>query len=155
MITNDDVLHAIRRHGEETYPEECCGLLLGITEGGQNVVEQAFPTVNRNEDRREDRYVIAPDDYRRAETVAQASGLDIVGIYHSHPDHPARPSQTDLERATFPGFTYIIVSVEDGEATELTAWSLARDRSRFEPETVESVPAAPAPEDPSTQTAID
>ena len=85
---------------------------------------------------RERRYQITPDDYRKAEEHAQANDLDIVGFYHSHPDHPARPSQTDLAEATFPGYTYVIISVNDGAPEELTAWSLATDRSQFNHEDI-------------------
>ena len=131
MTISEDVLNEIRRHGATTYPEECCGFLLGSMNPDGNDVQAAWRAVNRNKDRRNDRYVISPDDYRSAEKTASKLGLDIVGIYHSHPDHPARPSQTDLEAATFPGLTYIIVSVEHGQAAELTAWTLASDRSRF------------------------
>lgn len=139
MRTSETILQEIRHHGEHTYPEECCGLLLGHFEPGRNTVVKAYRTENRNENRREDRYIIAPADYRAADLAAREDGLDIVGIYHSHPDHPARPSQTDLERATFPGLTYVIVSIQDGKAVDMTAWTLAPDRSRFDPEEIERV----------------
>lgn len=128
------VLEEIRLHGEETYPEECCGFLIGKMHDDGNEVTAARRAVNQNDDRREDRYIISPEAYRKAEKVAAEEGLDIVGIYHSHPDHPARPSTTDLQTATFPGYTYVIVSVRGGRAAELTAWSLAGDRSKFESE---------------------
>lgn len=131
MIAPEKVLEEIRRHAEETYPEECCGFLLGIVGADGNEIRRALRAVNRNENRREDRYVISPDDYRSAEMAAREAALDVVGTYHSHPDHPARPSATDLEAATFPGYTYAIVSVRHGRAAELTAWTLAPDRSRF------------------------
>jgi proteasome lid subunit RPN8/RPN11 len=131
MRTQSDVLEHIRRHGEETYPEECCGFLIGRLHDGENEVLSARRTGNRNVDRREDRYVIAPEDYREADRTARRAQLDIVGMYHSHPDHAARPSQTDLEQATFPGYTYVIVSVREGTAGDLTAWTLAADRSEF------------------------
>lgn len=137
MIVHTDALREIRRHGEETYPEECCGLLIGRLDEGQNEVLHARRAVNQNENRRVDRYVIAPEEYRDADRDARKRGLDIVGIYHSHPDHPAEPSATDLEQATFPGYTYVIVSVRDGRADDMTAWSLAPDRSRFVSEEME------------------
>lgn len=136
MRTHADVLAEIRRHGEDTYPEECCGFLIGRLHDGENEVVAARRAVNRNENRREDRYVIAPEDYLAAERAARRDELDIVGMYHSHPDHPARPSQTDLQQATFPGYTYVIVSVRNGEAADVTAWSLAEDRSRFVSEAI-------------------
>jgi proteasome lid subunit RPN8/RPN11 len=144
MITTPDVLNEIRAHGEATYPEECCGFLLGemIPEGNRVVAIQRVE--NRQQENRERRYVITPADYNAADRTARAQGLDIVGIYHSHPDHPARPSATDLAEATFPGYTYVIVSVQQGRAAELTAWSLALDRSRFENEPVTTTDAQPA-----------
>lgn len=131
MKASEDVLNEIRRHGETTYPEECCGFLLGDMGADGNAVQAAWRAVNRNGDRRNDRYIISADDFRSAEKTASKLGLDIVGMYHSHPDHPARPSTTDLEMATFPGYTYMIVSVQHGRAAELTAWTLAPDRSEF------------------------
>lgn len=139
MMTTDPILDQIREHGEATYPEECCGFLLG-TAGDENHVTALHQVPNRQEDQRTHRYTITPADYRTADAKASARGLDIVGIYHSHPDHPARPSKTDLAEATFPGYTYVIVSVMEGTATDLTAWSLAPDRSTFheQPVTVEA-----------------
>ncbi len=139
MTAHESVLDDMRRHGEETYPEECCGFLLGKTGADGNEIHTTRRAVNRYEDRREDRYVISPDDYRSAEQAAAKADLDVVGIYHSHPDHPARPSPTDLETATFPGYTYAIVSVRDGRAVDLTAWTLAPDRSTFHREDVREV----------------
>lgn len=131
IIVSEKILQEIRRHAEETYPEECCGFLLGTVGAEGNEIHGMQRAVNRNENRREDRYIISPDDYRSAEKAAREAELDVVGIYHSHPDHPARPSVTDLKTATFPGYTYAIVSVRHGRAAELTAWTLAPDRSRF------------------------
>ena len=141
MQTREDVLAHIRRHGEETYPEECCGFLIGRLHADGNEAVYARRAVNRNENRREDRYIIAPEEYLEADLAARRENLDIVGIYHSHPDHPAVPSRTDLELATFPGYAYVIVSVENGKATTLAAWALAEDRSRFLPEEID-VPAS-------------
>lgn len=136
MTTIPDVLDAIRTHGEATYPEEGCGFLLGTVRDGQNHVQTTRRVENRQDANRERRYAITPDDYRAAQRAAAERGLDVVGFYHSHPDHPAKPSATDLEEATFPGYTYVIVSVQEGSAAELTAWTLARDRSRFEEEEI-------------------
>ena len=84
-------------------------------------------------DNRRRRYLIGAYDYLKADRNAQQKGVDIVGIYHSHPDHPAVPSAIDLDQATFPGYTYLIVSVRAGEPAEMAAWTLADDRSLFEP----------------------
>ena len=137
MITTDDVLDQIRDHGADAYPEEGCGFLLGtVTEDGTNRVTAIRRAVNRQSEWRTRRYQLTADDYREADAAAQEQGLDVVGIYHSHPDHPARPSETDLEEATFPGYTYVIVSVQDGTPADLTAWSLAPDRSEFREENI-------------------
>lgn len=136
MTTPDDVLNAIRRHGAQAYPEEGCGFLIGTVEDGDNHVLDTQPVANRQTDNRERRYQITPEDYREANRAAADRGLDIVGFYHSHPDHPAEPSDTDLEEATFPGYTYVIVSVHGGTPHDITAWTLAPDRSEFRPETI-------------------
>lgn len=145
MKTTEPVLTAIREHGADAYPEEGCGFLLGtMTADGENRVETIRRAANRQPERRTRRYQLTADDYRAADEAAQEQGLDVVGIYHSHPDHPARPSETDLEEATFPGYTYVIVSVRDGVPDTLTAWTLAPDRSEFnqEPITLRSPQAA-------------
>lgn len=139
MKIHRDVLNAIREHGRDTYPEECCGFLIGRTDGRGNDVKSALRVENSLHRQRERRYFISPGDYLAAERSARALGQDIVGIYHSHPDHPAKPSKTDLEEATFPGFSYVIVSVESGAAGDLTAWNLAPDRLRFLEEQIDVV----------------
>ena len=137
MRTHSEILDAIRRHGADAYPEECCGFLLGrITEVG-NDVTAAVPAKNRRIANRERRFRISAEDFHRADHVAREQGWDIVGFYHSHPDHPAEPSATDLAEATFPGHTYVIVSVFDHRPQEVTAWSLSPDRSRFETKRIE------------------
>ncbi len=141
MHTLPDVLDAVRAHARATYPEECCGFLLGRAAAGGHHVVAARRVENRRAENRERRYRITPQDYRAADADARARGLDIVGFYHSHPDHPARPSATDQAEASFPGYTYVIVSVEGGEPAALTAWSLAPDRSRFDAEPIDLLPA--------------
>ena len=136
MQTTSDVLDAIRAHGEATYPEECCGFLLGRATPNDNHVVQTQRVTNRQATNRERRYTITPDDYQAAAHAARQQDLDVVGFYHSHPAHPARPSATDLAEATFPGYTYVIVSIQDGDAADLTAWALAPDRSRFDAESI-------------------
>jgi len=135
------LLDAIRAHGRDTYPEECCGFLLGTFATEGNHVRATRRVPNRQETHRERRYTITPRAFLAAERAAREQGLDIVGIYHSHPDHPAHPSATDLAEATFPGYTYVIVSIRTGEDTDLTAWSLAPDRARFEPEDITPITA--------------
>ena len=117
----------IRRHGEETYPHECCGALLG--RGG--MVTATVPLPNTTEEGPRRRFLVRPSDYRLAEQRASAAGAELLGFYHSHPDHPARPSQYDLDHA-WPTFAYVIVSVASGAARETTVWFLKDDRSTFE-----------------------
>jgi len=138
MDTTESVLDDIREHGADAYPEEGCGFLLGtVAEDGTNQVTAVRRAANRRSEWRTRRYQLTADDYREADAAAREQGLDVVGIYHSHPDHPARPSETDLDEATFPGYTYVIVSVQDGTPDALTAWALAPDRSEFQNEAVD------------------
>ena len=133
-------LQQIRGHAEETYPEECCGLLVGrIEDGGRTrVVKEVVRASNTfREDERHRRMLITPLEYARAERMHAAQGLGVVGNYHSHPEHPAAPSQFDLEHlAPWPTMSYVIVSVRGGAAAELRSWELAEDRSRFDEEEV-------------------
>jgi len=121
------VASAIRRHGEETFPHECCGALIGRDEG----VVAAVPLPNTTEEGPRRRFLVRPSDYRMAEQKATELGSELLGFYHSHPDHPARPSQFDLDHA-WPNFAYVIVSVMSGDARDMTVWYLQDDRSRFD-----------------------
>jgi proteasome lid subunit RPN8/RPN11 len=131
----------MERHAEGEYPRECCGLLVGrIEDGGRTrVVRALFPVENTfaEEGERHHRMAIEPLDYARAERLHAAEGLGVVGNYHSHPDHPAVPSQFDLEHlAPWPTMSYVVVSVREGKAVELRSWELEPDRSRFSEEAV-------------------
>ncbi|MBI3402832.1 MAG: M67 family metallopeptidase [Acidobacteria bacterium] len=121
-----DVDSAIRRHGEETYPHECCGALVG--RDGRVTAVVALPNTTEEGPRR--RFLVRPSDYRLAEGRADELGGELLGFYHSHPDHPARPSQYDLDHA-WPTFAYVIVAVAAGAAGDMTVWYLQDDRSRF------------------------
>jgi proteasome lid subunit RPN8/RPN11 len=118
---------AIRRHGEETYPHECCGALVG--RGGS--VKATVPLPNTTEEGPRRRFLVRPSDYRLAEDRANELGGELMGFYHSHPDHPARPSQFDLDHA-WPTFAYVIVAVASGRSGDMTVWWLRDDRSSFE-----------------------
>ncbi len=134
----------IYAHLSRAYPEEGCGVLLGRDRGDAREVARAVPIQNRREDSKHNRYLIAPEQFRAAEREARDAELDVVGFFHSHPDHPARPSSFDLEHA-WPFYSYMIVSVERGQATDMRAWRLAEDRSGFEPETLEVLSEEPTP----------
>lgn len=118
---------AIRRHGQETYPHECCGALVGKA----GVVSEIVALPNTTEEGPRRRFLVRPSDYRLAESRATELGGELLGFYHSHPDHPARPSQYDLDHA-WPTFAYVIVAVAAGAAGQMTVWFLKDDRSIFE-----------------------
>ena len=124
------VAAAIRQHGTDTYPDECCGALIG--RDGNVHSTFALPNVTDEGPRR--RFRVSPDDYRVSERRAAESGAELLGFYHSHPDHPARPSQYDLDHA-WPFFSYVIVAVRGGVPEDMTSWRLRDDRSGFEEET--------------------
>ena len=113
---DDSVWQAIRRHGEEAYPHESCGVLIGRSEGEARTVVVAVRCVNVQTDSPATRYQIDPREILRAARDARPKGLDVVGFYHSHPDHPARPSATDLAEAHWLGCSYVITRVERGRA---------------------------------------
>lgn len=123
----------LRAHAEAGYPDEVCGFLIGSMDlpGREFTVREARAAVNRHGSGASRRYRIDPDEYRAAEREAERRGLELIGIYHSHPDAPARPSEYDREHA-WPNSAYVIVSVEAGRAGELRAWLLAEDRSGFD-----------------------
>lgn len=133
-------LEAIRRHAEREYPRECCGLLVGriVDEGRTREVSEICEVSNAFEEgERHRRMAIPPLEYAKAERRFSSQGLGVVGNYHSHPEHPAEPSQFDLENlAPWPTMSYVIVSVRGGEAKEFRSWELAADRSRFAEESV-------------------
>ena len=118
--TLGESLNAFVRRG---YPRETCGLLLGVRLGDEHVVSRVRRAHNVNIERAEDRYELDPDDFLSADREARAAGLDIVGIWHSHPDHPARPSATDRD-AAWPEWSYIIVSVGREGVGEIRSWRL-------------------------------
>ena len=144
LTVTGGVDEAIRAHGQETYPHECCGALVGR----DNQVTAVVPLPNTTEEGPRRRFLVRPSDYREAERRASELGAELLGFYHSHPDHPARPSQYDLDHA-WPTFAYIIVAVagasaglarqsaddlsrQGATAGDMTVWYLKDDRSSFE-----------------------
>jgi proteasome lid subunit RPN8/RPN11 len=142
-------LESIRLHGAKEYPNECCGMLLGHADGEFKEVLEVVPLRNLRHDSarahellplddpgresEKNRFLIDPLEQLRVEREARERSLDVLGYYHSHPDHPARPSNYDRDHA-WPWYSYVIVSIERGEAAEMTSWVLSEDRSHFEPE---------------------
>lgn len=128
---NAGLLRAIERHGEAAYPEEGCGILLGRAEDGRKVVVEIVPVENRREDAaRHNRYLIPPEAVLAGEQAAAQKGLDVVGFFHSHPDHPAQPSAFDRDHA-WPWYSYLITAIHTGRAASTRSWRLLDDRSQF------------------------
>ena len=125
----------IRHHGEAAYPAECCGAMVGRVEGAAKEVLRLSPAVNRRTDDPH-RYLIAPDDLRRLEREVRAAGQEIVGYYHSHPDHPARPSAFDAEHA-WPWYSYLIVRIDRGRGADMASWVLDDERPIMYPESLD------------------
>jgi len=133
---SEEMLADIRRHGEGAYPAECCGVLAGrVDESGGKEVVRLSPAVNRRTDDPH-RYLIAPDDLRRLGAELRLEGLEIVGYYHSHPDHPAVPSGFDTAHA-WPWYSYLIVRVERGRGLEAASWTLDDEQPLMRPESLE------------------
>ena len=145
---NQELSDKIRAHGAETYPHECCGALLGrdldaptarSSDGealASREVTGLFPLINRRDDSPRNRFSVTSEDVRDAEKAALEKGIDVVGWYHSHPDHPAQPSQFDRDHA-WPWYSYIIVSVANGRPENMTSWRLTDDRTQFTPENLQ------------------
>jgi proteasome lid subunit RPN8/RPN11 len=147
-------MEAIRQHGVRDYPRECCGVMLGEVNGAGKAVGEIVPLRNLRSDparaqellpvddpareTEQNRFLLDPLDQLRVEKEARARGLEVLGYYHSHPDHPARPSIYDREHA-WPWYSYVIVSIERGIAKDLTCWVVAEAGGMFCPEPVEVV----------------
>jgi proteasome lid subunit RPN8/RPN11 len=140
----DTHLTAIRSHGEETYPHECCGVLLGSMDGDARIVTSTARCGNTRNDSPHNRYNIDPKELVRIQREGRERGEDIVGFYHSHPDHPAQWSQTDLAEAHWIGCSYVITSVEKGKAAITNSFELVgteESDKRFVDEGVEIQPS--------------
>jgi proteasome lid subunit RPN8/RPN11 len=144
----------IREHGIETYPYECCGALLGTdrdvpahdSQESRKISREVislFPLVNRRDDSPRNRFAVTADDVREAEKAASAQSLEVIGWYHSHPDHPARPSEYDRDHA-WPWYSYIIVSVHTGVPQDMTSWRLKDDRTGYLEEKISSMKVSAA-----------
>lgn len=148
MAISAELAEKIREHAVATYPHECCGALLGreqavAQQSGSNgnaqktlrEVLDLFPVTNRRDDSPQNRFSVSAEDVLLADKTARGRGMDVVGWYHSHPDHPARPSAYDREHA-WPWYSYVIVSVQRGAAAEMTSWRLNEQRSEFAEEKI-------------------
>ena len=139
----------LRAHGEQTYPHECCGVLLGRAADGTNAVHQVVPAGNTRTDSAHNRYHISPIELIRIQRQARAASLDIVGFYHSHPDHPAQWSSTDLAEAHWLGCSYVITRIAQGKAEVTNSFLLlgtGEEDKHFADEAIEILidePSAP------------
>ena len=136
LRVSETLLGTIHREGERAYPGECCGVLAGQP-GEIKQVRRLLPVVNRRADDPH-RYLIAHEDLQRVEAEVRQADLEVLGFYHSHPDHPAAPSPFDAEHA-WPWYSYLIVRVDRGRAVEATSWQLAGDRSVMLPESLDVI----------------
>ncbi|MBK7426760.1 MAG: M67 family metallopeptidase [Saprospiraceae bacterium] len=125
-------LEVVRKDAVKAYPDECCGFLFGTETEGRKIT-LAVPVTNHKDGDKRRRFEIHPQDYLRAERLAAEIGLDLLGVYHSHPEHPALPSLTDLEMA-LPYFSYVIVSVKSGKVVDERSWKLNESLGLFEEE---------------------
>ena len=133
---------ALRAHGEETFPYECCGVLLGKASADGNHVHEIVRAGNTRTDSAHNRYNIAPQELVKIQRQARTLDLDIVGFYHSHPDHPAQWSSTDFAEAHWLGCSYIITSIESGTAAITNSFLLSgtsEDDKKFEDESIEII----------------
>ena len=142
LILGENIIDEIKKQGESGYPYEICGFLLGSIDfkNDKRKVVEVFQVENQNKERANDRFEISPKDYQRVEIYAMQKGLDIVGIYHTHPDHPSKPSETDLKFAQ-PDLSYIILFVKKGKADMWESWVLdnSSEIKRFIKEKVEII----------------
>jgi proteasome lid subunit RPN8/RPN11 len=139
IYLTEEHIKQIEAHGERTFPHECGGMIIGRFETDKKTVVELLPMENAmDESEQHNRVLILPKDVLKAERYARSQKLDVIGYYHSHPDHPAIPSQFDLDHA-LPVWTYIIVSVESGKAVNLLAWEMENDRSKFNEEEIFTV----------------
>ena len=137
LSLTDEVLVRIHAHAEETYPKECAGFLLGRVENEMKTVVYVMPLVNRWDlDEQHHRFILTYQDWQNGEIEADRKGLDLIGCFHSHPDHPAEPSEFDRD-AAIPNFIYLISSVEKGKVEVSRAWLLKEDHFGFNEERIE------------------
>jgi proteasome lid subunit RPN8/RPN11 len=135
----------IRRHGEATYPHECCGVLLGLSADGTNEVHDAIEAGNTRTDSAHNRYHIAPQELIKIQRQGRQRGLDIVGFYHSHPDHPAMWSTTDFAEAHWLGCSYVITAITNGHAAQTNSFLLTGTSEEDKIFLDEQIAVQPAP----------
>jgi proteasome lid subunit RPN8/RPN11 len=143
---SSELMQEIQAHGESAYPEEGAGLMLGVVEGEHKRVTRLVTFANaREQSARHNRYLLTPQDYMHGEQEAARLGLDVVGVFHSHPNHPDLPSEFDREWA-MPWLSYVITSIQAGRANGSRSWLLSEDRSEFYEEPLTIIDSAPVQE---------
>jgi len=143
LVIAENLLQKIYAHGEYTYPEEGAGLMLGLAKKESKRVMAVMPLENYRENiARRNRYLITPQAMLQVEQNADSLSLDVIGVFHSHPDHPHNPSEFDRKWA-LPWLTYLITSVRGGITVSSGAWQLAEDRSRFHEQAIEVISGVP------------
>ena len=135
IVLTENIINDFLKHGQQDYPYECCGFILGNFIGQQSVGIEYIAASNTKEENKERRFLIDPVAYQDAEDKADKNGLSIISIVHSHPDHPDRPSDFDRDHA-WPGFSYIIISIKKGLAVSYRSWKLNEDRTKFIEESI-------------------
>ncbi len=157
LFLSDEKRGIIEQQGSKGFPDEVCGFLVGTAKGDDKTITDVWPIENGWEqagdslagaadaflgEEKGRRFFIPPGEWQKADQRARAAGVDILGCYHTHPNHPARPSVHDLQMAqgTFPGYSYIILSVQEGNPDEMTSWVLRDDYSEFDEEKITAFP---------------
>jgi proteasome lid subunit RPN8/RPN11 len=125
------ILDDIGEHSKETYPEECCGILVGQDKDGDHLITESHRADNVAEERRHERYLIDEKKLIEVMKAVRGTGEDVVGFYHSHPDYPSRPSGFDTETAAWPGYSYLIASVEKDGVESVRSWVMPDGEKEF------------------------
>ena len=133
-----EIIQQYMKHAESDYPNECCGFILGSFVDQDSTGKKYIPAANTKEENRERRFLIDPMAYQKAEDEADKSSLSVISIVHSHPEHPDEPSDFDRDHA-WPGFSYIIISVQNGKAVSYRSWQLNDNRKSFIEENIKII----------------
>ncbi len=131
LIIPKKIFDDISEHSKDSYPEECCGILVGSDRDGDRIITESHRAKNVAEERRHERYLIDERKLIDVMKTVRGSGVDVIGFYHSHPDYPSRPSGFDTETAAWPGYSYLIASVEKDGVASARSWVMPDDEGEF------------------------
>jgi proteasome lid subunit RPN8/RPN11 len=143
LVISKKILDDIFAHSRETYPDECCGILVGRDDGGKRIISESHRAKNVSEGRKHDRYLIDEKKLIEVMKATRGQAVDVVGFYHSHPDYPSRPSGYDTETAAWSGYSYMIVSVTKDAIASFQSWVMPDGAGSFEEEALEAGGAEP------------